>query len=48
MKKLFVVVSAVLLSVLVTAQENMIGISFFQNYSTFRFIDSGGEKDDLN
>lgn len=48
MKKLLIMVSAVLLFATVKAQENKIGISFFQNYSTFRFIDSGGEKDDLN
>lgn len=47
MKRVFIIVTAVLLSAILTGQENKIGISFFQNYSTFRFIDSGGEKDDL-
>lgn len=30
------------------AQENKIGLSFLQNYSTFRFVDSAGVKEDLN
>ena len=48
MKKLLFVVAAAFLSFVAEAQENKIGFSFFQNYSTFRFIDSGGEKEDLS
>ncbi len=48
MKKIIVIATLILGSVTITAQENKVGISFFQNYSTFRFIDSEGEKDDLN
>ena len=32
----------------ISAQDNKLGISFLQNYSTFRYIGSGGNKDDLN
>lgn len=39
--------TTVFLPLAVAAQENMTGISFLQNYSTFRFIDSEGEKNDV-
>ncbi|MFZ2338452.1 MAG: outer membrane beta-barrel protein [Bacteroidales bacterium] len=48
MKKILVIAAMVLGSVTVMAQENKLGISFFQNYSSFRFIDSEGERNDLN
>lgn len=48
MKKIIVVLTMILNSATIIAQENKIGISFFQNYSTFRFIDSGGEKNDMS
>lgn len=48
MKKILVISAMILVSVSVMAQENMFGISFFQNYSTFRFIDSEGEKNDMD
>lgn len=48
MKRFFIIITVVFLQLPVTAQENKIGISFFQNYSTFRFIDSGGEKGDMS
>ena len=48
MKKILVISAMILGSVIVVAQENRLGISFFQNYSTFRFIDSEGERNDLN
>jgi len=48
MKKILVIAAMVLGSVTVMAQNSMFGISFFQNYSTFRFIDSQGGRNDLN
>ncbi len=48
MKKILVIAAMVFISVTVMAQEDKLGISFFQNYSTFRFIDSEGERNDLN
>jgi hypothetical protein len=33
---------------IVHAQSNMIGVTFLQNYSTFRFIDSEGSQDELD
>ncbi|MBN2481033.1 MAG: outer membrane beta-barrel protein [Bacteroidales bacterium] len=48
MKKILVIAFMILGSLTVMAQENELGISFFQNYSTFRFIDSEGEKEDLS
>ena len=48
MKKILVISAMILVSVSVLAQENMFGISFFQNYSTFRFIDSEGEMNDMD
>jgi len=32
----------------IAAQDNKVGISFLQNYSTFRYIGSDGKKDALN
>lgn len=48
MKKILVIAAIVLGSVTVMAQENEVGISFFQNYSKFMFFDSENEKDDLS
>jgi len=48
MKKILLISALILGSVTVTAQENRVGISFFQNYSTFMFFDSESEKEDLN
>lgn len=48
MKKFLVITAMVLWSVTVMAQENKVGISFFQNYSKFVFFDSESERDDMN
>ncbi len=48
MKKIRGIVFFIFSYIALAAQENKVGISFSQNYSTFRFIDSEGKKDDLN
>lgn len=48
MKKFLVITAMALCSVTVMAQENKVGISFFQNYSKFVFFDSESERDDMN
>ena len=48
MKKILVIAAMVIGSISVLAQENKLGVSFFQNYSTFRFINSEGEKNDMD
>lgn len=48
MKKILVMAAMILGSVIVVAQDNKVGISFFQNYSRFLFFDSESEKEDLS
>ncbi len=48
MKKIRGIVFFTFCYIALAAQENKVGVSFSQNYSKFRFIDSEGKKDDLN
>jgi len=48
MKKILLISALILGSVTVTAQENRVGISFFQNYSKFMFFDSERDREDLS
>ena len=48
MKRIISITLLFLGSIVIDAQSNSVGISFLQNYSTFRFIDSEGIKDDLD
>jgi len=47
MKKNALIVLFLYTCIATPAQDNKLGISFFQNYSTFRYVGSGGNKDDL-
>ncbi|MFZ0280308.1 MAG: outer membrane beta-barrel protein [Bacteroidales bacterium] len=48
MKKNLVIVFFICSYIAVAAQDKKVGISFFQNYSTFRYINSEGNKDDMD
>ncbi len=48
MKKNLVIVFFIFSYITLAAQDYKVGISFYQNYSTFRYIDSEGKKEDLN
>lgn len=48
MNKILVMTALIIVSVTLSAQENKVGISFFQNYSKFMFFDSESEKEDLS
>ena len=48
MKKNAIIVLFLFSHITIAAQGNKVGISFLQNYSTFRYTGSDGEKDDLN
>ena len=48
MKKYIIIFLLLSICIANEAQEMNLGLSFLQNYSTFRYIGSDGKKDDLN